>query len=203
MTDVETAKPAEPIKLRPATYIKVKDLEPGAKGDNLIVKVVSSNVVVDKTRTDGSRVTVAEVKIGDDTGTVTLTARSKQVELMKPGNTIIIRNCKVDMFKGFMRLVVDKWGKIEQAKEPATFEVKIGDDTGTVTLTARSKQVELMKPGNTIIIRNCKVDMFKGFMRLVVDKWGKIEQAKEPATFEVNTKVDLSLTEYELVTVEE
>ena len=43
--------------------------------------------------------------------------------------------------------------------------------------------------------------MFKGFMRLTVDKWGKIEAASQPATFEVNTQNNLSAIEYELVTI--
>lgn len=59
-----------------------------------------------------------------------------------------------------------------------------------------------MKPDATIIIRNAKIDMFKGSMRLAVDKWGRIE-AGEPATFVVNEENNLSLVEYELVNVEE
>jgi len=50
-------------------------------------------------------------------------------------------------------------------------------------------------------VRNSKIDMFKGYMRLAVDKWGKIELAKEAANWEVNTDNNLSAVEYELVTV--
>ncbi|KAG9133792.1 hypothetical protein Leryth_018384 [Lithospermum erythrorhizon] len=42
--------------------------------------------------------------------------------------------------------------------------------------------------------------MFKGSMRLAVDKWGRIE-VSEPATFVVKEDNNLSLVEYELVTV--
>ncbi|CAI0468782.1 unnamed protein product [Linum tenue] len=42
--------------------------------------------------------------------------------------------------------------------------------------------------------------MFKGSMRLAVDKWGRIE-ATEPANFTVEEDNNLSLVEYELVTV--
>lgn len=62
--------------------------------------------------------------------------------------------------------------------------------------------VDLMKTDATIIIRNAKIDMFKGSMRLAVDKWGRIEAA-EPAAFVVNEENNLSLVEYELVNVEE
>lgn len=57
-----------------------------------------------------------------------------------------------------------------------------------------------MKPGNTVILRNAKIDMFKGSMRMAVDKWGRIEVA-EPAKFTVKEDNNLSLVEYELVNV--
>lgn len=59
-----------------------------------------------------------------------------------------------------------------------------------------------MKPGLTIILRNAKIDMFKGSMRLAVDKWGRVE-VTEPANFEVKEDSNLSLVEYELVNVVE
>ncbi|GKA14683.1 nucleic acid-binding, OB-fold protein, partial [Tanacetum coccineum] len=45
-------------------------------------------------------------------------------------------------------------------------------------------------------------DMFKGSMRLAVDKWGRIELT-EPASFTVKVDNNLSLVEYELVNVTE
>ena len=58
--------------------------------------------------------------------------------------------------------------------------------------------VELMKEGSTVILRNAKIDMFKGSMRLAVDKWGRVE-VTEPATFSVKEDNNLSLIEYELL----
>ncbi len=62
-------------------------------------------------------------------------------------------------------------------------------------------QIDRVQPGKTVILRNAKIDMFKGFMRLAVDKWGKIDST-ENATFEVNSENNLSKVEYELVTVD-
>ncbi|XP_057249762.1 uncharacterized protein At4g28440-like [Beta vulgaris subsp. vulgaris] len=62
--------------------------------------------------------------------------------------------------------------------------------------------VDIMKPDTTVIIRNAKIDMFKGTMRLAVDKWGRIE-ATEPANFTVKEDNNLSLIEYKLVNVAE
>lgn len=59
-----------------------------------------------------------------------------------------------------------------------------------------------MKPGATIILRNAKIDMYRGTMRLAVDKWGRIEPT-EPADFDVKEDNNLSLIEYELVNVAE
>lgn len=60
--------------------------------------------------------------------------------------------------------------------------------------------VDLMKEGVTVILRNAKIDMFKGSMRLAVDKWGRVELA-EPAELTVKEDNNLSLVEYELVNV--
>lgn len=62
--------------------------------------------------------------------------------------------------------------------------------------------VEIMKPDTTVILRNAKIDMFKGSMRLAVDNWGRIEFT-DPADFSVKSDNNLSLVEYELVNVVE
>ena len=59
-----------------------------------------------------------------------------------------------------------------------------------------------MKADSTVILRNAKIDMFKGSMRLAVDKWGRVE-VTDPATFIVKEYNNLSLVEYELVNVME
>ena len=52
--------------------------------------------------------------------------------------------------------------------------------------------VDVLQPGSTAIIRNAKIDMFKGSMRLAVDKWGHVETA-EAANFTVKEDNNLSL----------
>ena len=63
-------------------------------------------------------------------------------------------------------------------------------------------QIDVAKPGSHIIIRNCKIDMFKGFMRMAVDKWGNITEDPNPESWEVGGK-NLSEIEYELVRVDQ
>ncbi|PNX80333.1 hypothetical protein L195_g036332, partial [Trifolium pratense] len=103
---------------------RVMDLRPGTDRYTLTVKVLSSELV--KTIYSDSDELVsctAECLVGDETGTIIFTARNEQVDLMKPGATVILDNAKIDMFKGRMRLVVDRRGDIEVAK-PANFEVR-------------------------------------------------------------------------------
>ncbi|KAL1807255.1 hypothetical protein DCAR_0833121 [Daucus carota subsp. sativus] len=111
---------AELKKTQPV-FIKVEQLRPAANGLNLTVKVVSSKIIMQ--RGQGRQMRLAECLVGDETGMVIFTARNDQVELMKEGSTVILRNAKIDMFKGSMRLAVDKWGRVE-VTEPATFSVK-------------------------------------------------------------------------------
>ncbi len=133
--------------------VTVDQLKPGTHGHNLVLKVVNSHVVEEKTRTDGSKIKIAECLVGDSTGCIILTAR----------NGTSLSYCKFNCFF--------------------------------------SEQIEKCQQGRTVTVRNSKIDMFKGFMRLAVDRWGKIEVNNEPAKFEVNTTNNLSQVEYELVTV--
>lgn len=116
------AKPA----MRKPVFTKVDQLRPGTSGHTLTVKVVDSKMVLQKGRPDGPQMRqmrIAECLVGDETGVIVFTARNDQVNMVKPGSTLILRNAKIDMFKGSMRLAVDKWGLVE-VTEPADFTVK-------------------------------------------------------------------------------
>ncbi|KAK6928313.1 hypothetical protein RJ641_006904 [Dillenia turbinata] len=112
--------------MRKPVFTKVDQLRPGTSGHTLTVKVVSSKMVMQKGRPDGPQMRqmrIAECLVGDETGMIVFTARNDQVDLMKPDMTVTLRNAKIDMFKGSMRLAVDKWGRVE-VTEPASFTVK-------------------------------------------------------------------------------
>ncbi|CAL0331511.1 unnamed protein product [Lupinus luteus] len=112
--------------LRKPVFTKVDQLRPGTSGHTLIVKVVNAKIVLQKGRPDGPQprqMRLAECLVGDETGLIIFTARNDQVDLLKDGTTVVLRNAKIDMFKGSMRLAVDKWGRVE-VTEPASFTVK-------------------------------------------------------------------------------
>ncbi|XP_031105054.1 uncharacterized protein At4g28440-like [Ipomoea triloba] len=124
------------IEKRKPVFVKVNSLKPGTNGHTLTVKVVSSTTVKSNAAGGGRRggrasmslnprapARIAECLVGDETGTIIFTARNDQVDAMTVGSTVILRNAKIDMFKGSMRLAVDKWGRVE-VTEPASFVVK-------------------------------------------------------------------------------
>ena len=59
-----------------------------------------------------------------------------------------------------------------------------------------------MKTDATVTLRNAKIDMFKGSMRLGVDKWGRVEPS-DLLDLVVKTDNNLSLLEFEMINVVE
>jgi replication factor A1 len=47
------------------------------------------------------------------------------VDMMILGKLVYLRNAKIDMFKGSMRLAVDKWGLVQEADQEADFTPKV------------------------------------------------------------------------------
>lgn len=74
-------------------------------------------LVVDKLRVDGTRVLVAEVEVGDETGSISLRARDDQIEVLRSisedNGAVVLRNCTMELYQGrHLRLAVSKWGKM-------------------------------------------------------------------------------------------
>ncbi|AQK97958.1 Uncharacterized protein Zm00014a_027812 [Zea mays] len=112
---------------RQPSFTKVDQLRPGTHGHNLILKVVDSKMVVQRGREggpQGRQMRIAECLVGDETGIIVFTARNDQVDVIRPGTTVELRNAKIDMFKGSMRLAVDKWGIVKAAESSAEWTVK-------------------------------------------------------------------------------
>ena len=113
------------------------------------VQVVDAKIVLHRppNRTGSAGTVVAECLVGDETGVIVFTARNEQGELYccavsytadqyqpcvqpaadvaKPDTYIVIRNAKIEMFKGSMRLTVNQGGKVEHADSKTDFKVKV------------------------------------------------------------------------------
>jgi len=109
-------------------FIKAKDLEPGTRGHNLILKVGDVKTVLERKRPDQSTLSIAEATVGDATASILLTARNEQIPHVKKGATLILRNAKIEMFKGHMRLAVDKWGKLEPSPTPLAEDISTSEN---------------------------------------------------------------------------
>jgi len=109
---------------------KVTDLKPMTSGHNLVLKVVSSKVVLEKNR--DKKEVISEAVVGDETGTIILTVKNEQNDVVQPGNTIVLRNGIIKVFNGFMRLYVNVWGNIKLSPTPGDFTVNTENDLSAV-----------------------------------------------------------------------
>jgi hypothetical protein len=103
-------------EFRQPKYASVKTLEPELSGFNIKAKLVSLEVVLDKKLSDGSRYARGLGLLSDSTGAIVFVAKNDQVDLIV-GQCYSVRNAKITMFKGWMRVEVDEWGKIEKIND--------------------------------------------------------------------------------------
>lgn len=109
--------------LRKAKYTKVGSLNPDSSGFTLLVKVVAEVREVEEQRKSGVPAKFFEVTVGDETGQVTLSLKDFQTEGLTDGKVLAVRNASVRMVKGFMRIIVDKWGKLDKEVDGTVAEV--------------------------------------------------------------------------------
>lgn len=77
-------------------------------------------------------------------------------------------------------------------------ECIVGDEHGCAKLMAYDRQLDVIKEGAIITIRNAHANVVKEHMRIEIDKWAKVEASRERIV-KVNTTKNLSDIEYELV----
>jgi hypothetical protein len=106
----------EGIEYRQPGFTDVQDLEPEMSGFNLKVKLCSLEVSVDKKLSDGSRYARGLGIIADPTAAVVFVAKNEQVDIPS-GKSYLFRNAKITMFKGWIRVEIGEWGKIEPINE--------------------------------------------------------------------------------------
>ncbi|EGC29947.1 hypothetical protein DICPUDRAFT_42156, partial [Dictyostelium purpureum] len=109
---------------------KVSSLKPLSSGHNLVLKVISTRVVIEKD-IDKKEI-ISEAVVGDETGVITLTVKNEQNDVVQPGNTIILRNGLIKVFNGYMRLKVDIWGNIKLSPTEADFIVDTSNDLSAI-----------------------------------------------------------------------
>jgi len=106
-------KIAPPVKLKKAKFKKISSLNPESSGFSLEGKVMGASKEVEG---KGSAV-FYEVSIGDASGKCTLSLRADQKDVCTLNGVVVARNARVQMIKGYIRVVIDKWGKLEKSEE--------------------------------------------------------------------------------------
>ena len=106
-TEVKTPAPL----LKPI-FISMKDLNPGTRV-NMYLKVDSVKITRERRRYEGSVNRSAECIVGDENACVVLIAKDAQLDIVKEGANIIIRNAHANVVKEHMRLEIDRWAKVE------------------------------------------------------------------------------------------
>merc|ERR1719336_2303991 len=78
-------------------------------------------------------------------------------------------------------------------------ETVVGDETGVISMKCTADQANILSQAEVVSIVNARTQIFHGRMHLEVDKRGHIEAVMSRRPMFVNTSVDVSSVEYELV----
>ena len=68
--------------------------------------------IVNIMRMDGSSFRIADIVCGDETGISNLRIKGDVISELDIGDVIAIRNGRIMIVKGHVRLEIDRWGKI-------------------------------------------------------------------------------------------
>ena len=112
-------KPAtdkEPIVLKAPKFITMKDLAPGTRV-TMHLKVDSVNITRERKRYEGTVNRSADCIVGDEHGCAVLIAKDEQLNIIKEGAFITIRNAHANVVKEHMRIEIDRWAKVETTTE--------------------------------------------------------------------------------------
>lgn len=107
-----------------AVDVKVGELTPNSKAVNVVVKVVSKGEV--RSTTSGRDYTahrVVDALVGDETGSVYLNLWDDNIDKIKEGEVVKVKNGYVNLFRGSMRLNIGRYGSFEVVTEPVIKEV--------------------------------------------------------------------------------
>eukprot|EP00408_Alexandrium_pacificum_P024966 CAMPEP_0171196886 /NCGR_PEP_ID=MMETSP0790-20130122/22132_1 /TAXON_ID=2925 /ORGANISM="Alexandrium catenella, Strain OF101" /LENGTH=342 /DNA_ID=CAMNT_0011662121 /DNA_START=75 /DNA_END=1103 /DNA_ORIENTATION=+ len=111
------------VKLRKARMHPVGSLNPDSKGVSCLVKVMDDLKEVEVPTKSGNTMKFWEVMVGDATGQVLLSVTEAQREGITKDKVLVVRNGSVKMVKCYVRLAVDKWGKIDLDTEETVDKV--------------------------------------------------------------------------------
>ena len=111
---------------------KVGELNPQSRAVNVTATIVSRSEVRNiATGRDGQAHRVSDALVGDETGCIYLTLWDDNIEKVKDGDTIIVKNGYVNLFRGNMRLNIGRYGTLEIASEALAGDVNTENNVST------------------------------------------------------------------------
>ena len=104
--------------------VKIGELTPNSKAVNVTAKVVSKGEVRSVTGgRDYATHRVVDALVGDETGCIYLNLWDDNIEKVKEGDTLNIKNGYINLFRGNMRLNIGRYGSFEIVQESQIKEV--------------------------------------------------------------------------------
>ena len=94
------------------TYITMKELQPGTRV-TMHLKVDSVKITRERRRYEGTVNKTAECIVGDEYGCAMMIAKDNQLDIVKEGAFITIRNAHANVVREHMRIEIDRWAKVE------------------------------------------------------------------------------------------
>ena len=137
-------------------------------------QVVSVTDVVNRKRADGSGTRIVEALLADATGCILMSARNEKGERPVPSRP-------------------------RRDSAPARRPAALGSGTDAAVTIPTCFAADELKAGETIKVAGGKIEMFKGTMRLAVDKAGGIQPAAEKLAGAPNTANNVSNVQFDLV----
>ena len=111
---------------------KVGELNPSSRAVNVLAKVMSKSEVRNVAAgRDGEPHKVSDALVGDETGCVYLTLWDDNIEKVKDGDTVMVKNGYINLFRGNMRLNVGRYGTLEISETPIAGEVNTENNVST------------------------------------------------------------------------
>lgn len=92
--------------------MNISDLKPGMSHVNMRVRVLKTSETQRVTTSVGVQHEILELKVGDETGSITLVLWDDKILSLKVGDTLQIENGFVTSFKGEWRINVGKHGNV-------------------------------------------------------------------------------------------
>lgn len=98
--------------------LSIAQLEPRLSDVKTTFKVVERGEIREVvSRRDGTTNRVADVIVGDNTGTVVISAWNETIDKLEPGVTYDLSNAHTGLYRGHLRLKLNRESVLEQSEE--------------------------------------------------------------------------------------